>query len=217
MDIEKILLQSEFFNEISVTGRKSLAHISLVKKLLKKEILFLEGDHGHSLFLCVIGNIQLYKNSGDGKEIVIKIIKPGELFGEVVVFEQDNYPVTARALSNSTVLMIPKFQFDFLLEEPGFRNDFIGMLMIKQRYLANQIKYLSMHDVEERFFGFIKEQYGEKEQVKLQISKRDIAAVIKTTPETLSRLILRLRKENKLEWTGKVININWQVIESTSK
>jgi len=81
--------------------------------------------------------------------------------------------------------------------------------MKKQRYLANQIKYLSMHDVEERLFGFIKEQYGKKEQVQLQISKRDIAAAIKTTPETLSRLILRLKNENKLEWTGKIIKIIW--------
>ena len=206
MEKKEILRQTSLFANISAHSTNALSDICIPKTLNKKEILFLEGDKGYSLYILVSGNIQLYKPSPDGKEVVIKIIKPGEIFAEVILFEENRYPVSAVALQKSTVYMIPKHQFICLLESESFRNDFIAALMSKMRFLTGQIKYLTNHDVEERFFLFLKEHYGEKWKIKISLSKKDIAAAIGTTPETLSRLLLRLRKENKLIWEGHYIH-----------
>jgi CRP-like cAMP-binding protein len=79
------------------------------------------------------------------------------------------------------------------------------MLMRKQRYLAERIVQQQAHDVESRLLWFLKEQFGTQKTVTLSISKKDIAGAIGTTPETLSRLILKLKKRKLLTWTGRTL------------
>ena len=129
------------------------------------------------------------------------------------IFERDIYPVTALALRNSAVYEIPKRDFLRLLDEEQFRNDFIGMLTRRLRYLTDRILCLTACDVEERFAGFLREQYGIRERYALGIAKKDLAAAIGTVPETLSRLFLRLKKQGRIAWRGKELRVSprfWQ-------
>ena len=208
MDKDAILRQFGYFKGISDKSRLFLAEICLFKSYEKKELLFAEGEKGYAVYCCINGRIQLHKTTPDGKEVVIKVIKPGEMFGEVILFEAQTYPVTAIALSRSQVFVMPKHQFHCLLERSDFRNDFIAMLMRKQRYLADQIKYLTSHDVEDRLFLFLKVSYGEREKIQPSISKKDMAAAIGTTPETFSRILLRLKSEGSLSWQGQFITVD---------
>ena len=207
MERSLLIAQSPFFKSLNPAHRKQLAEICVPRSLNKRDILFAEGERGMALYLCARGAIQLYKLSPDGQEVVIKVVRPGELFAEVVLFEKDNYPVSAVALEKSLVYLLPKMQFDCLLQNAEFRSDFMKNLMGKLRYLTEQVQYLTAFDVEARLFRFLKEQYGDRTEILIQLSKKDVAAAIATTPETLSRLLLRLRKEEKLIWDGKRIVI----------
>ena len=202
-----ILAKTPLFQSLSAEHREEVADICIPRHLKKKDILFLEGDKGSALYLCLKGSIQLYKSSDDGQEVVIRMIKPGELFAEAILFEQDRYPVSATALEDSLVAMISKIQFDCLLENSHFRKDFIANLMSKLRFLTQQIQTLTSQDVETRLFGFLKEHFGQAETIKTNLSKKDVAAAIGTTPETLSRLLKKIEAENKLTWEGKTIHI----------
>ena len=216
MDIVKLLQFTDFFKDLSEKNLISLAKICIPKTVEKKQTLFTEGNEGHSIYLLVNGGIQIFKTSKDGRETVIKTIVPGEIFAEVILFEEKNYPVSARAVRKSDLLLIPRFQLLCLLVEENFRNDFIRMLMSKQRYLTQRILYLSAYDLEERFFRFIKEQYGVRDEYTIQFSKKDFAASIGTIPETLSRLIARLEKEGKITWKEKSITVRkgfWEEME----
>jgi CRP-like cAMP-binding protein len=218
MNKEEILRQIHLFENISDESRFALADICIPKTLDKKEILFLEGDKGYAVYILVNGNIQLYKSAPDGKEVVIKVVKPGELFAEAILFEESRYPVSGVALKPSRVFVVPKHQFTCLLENQTFRDEFIGNLMTKLRYLADQIRYLTNHDVEERLFLFLQEQHGPKEHIVCSLSKKDVAAAIGATPETLSRLLHRLNQEGKLNWEGSKLDIRpdvWKKPERT--
>jgi CRP/FNR family transcriptional regulator, dissimilatory nitrate respiration regulator len=204
MTIQNLLQDSALFKGLSKSAYLELERIALTKKLKKKQFLFSEGDDGHSMFICAEGNIQIFKTAEDGREIVIKVLKPGEIFAEVVLFESARYPASAMALSDSMVFLFPKHQVLCLLEREDFRSDFIRMLMRKQRYLVNKIKYLTLHDVEDRFFLFLKDQFGPATVIDPKMSKKDVATAIGTTPETLSRLLLRLKKEGKVDWQEKI-------------
>ena len=179
----------------------------LWKSFKKREMLFLEGEPGDSVFLLATGSIQLFKSTPEGKEVVIKLVKPGEIFAEVILFERERYPVSAIAVADSQVCLFPKKPFYALLDQDSFRNDFIRMLMQKQRYLVDQILNLSAADVEQRFWQFLKNHYGEKEEYSISLTKKDVAAAIGITPETLSRLILRLKIEEKLTWEGDHVRL----------
>ncbi|MEE9367475.1 MAG: Crp/Fnr family transcriptional regulator [Pontiella sp.] len=207
MNSELFINQSPFFKGLSEEHRHELAQIGNPKTIKKRDYLFHEGEQGSSMHLLVAGNLQLHKNTEDGREVVIRVVKPGEVFAEVVLFERDRYPVSARAVTTAEVLAFPREGIQRLLASERFRNDFISMLMAKQRYLTERIQELTTKDVEQRFFTFLRSQYGEKKVITTPLSKKDIAAAIGTTPESLSRLILRLHDDEIIDWKGKEIRI----------
>ena len=205
--ISQKLSQSAFFDGITAGGREALAAASRLKKLKKREYLFHEGDSGEAMFLLVQGSIQLHKSTEDGKDIVIKLLRPQEIFAEVVLFERSDYPVSALAVAASEVVVMPKRKMLELLEQPTFRSDFIAMLLRKQRHLTERIRYLSSYDLEQRFRMFLDEHYGRHEFLPCRISKKDAAAAIGSTPESLSRLLLRLKESGDLVWSKDGITV----------
>jgi len=205
---QEILSRTSLFKTISPPSLKALADICLPKTLRKKEQLFSEGDKAFFLYMLVTGGIRLFKTSPDGRDVVIKMVQPGEMFAEVILFEANRYPVSAVALKTSLVYQIPRHQFICLLEDAGFRNDFIRGLMTKLRFLADQIQYLAVHDVEDRLRMFLRQQYGQISAIVPAMSKKDMAAAISVAPETFSRLLVRLKRDNKLVWEGSRIRVS---------
>jgi CRP-like cAMP-binding protein len=197
-----ILSGAEFFRGISERSLRSLAAACIPKRVERRVLLFREGQEGDSLYILAEGSVQLYKSAEDGREVVLRTLKAGELFGEVVLFEARRYPASAVTLAPSVLLRLTRLQVDCLLADREFRVDFIAMLMRKQRYLAERILYLTTREVEDRFFDFLAEQYGRREAYDIPLAKKDVAAAIGTIPETFSRLLLRLKEEGTGSWEG---------------
>jgi CRP-like cAMP-binding protein len=198
MGILKFIEHADFFEGASKSSKEMLAEICYARQIEKKEVIFTEGDSGSAFYLLATGSVSLHKNAPTGKDIMIKIVQPGEIFAEVILFEQDFYPVTAVCVKSGILFSIQKHLFYSLLNDERFRCDFLSMLMRKQRYLTEKIRYLTMHDVDDRFFQFLHEHYGDQKKIRLSFLKKDIASAIGTTPETFSRLLTRLVKEEKI-------------------
>jgi len=216
-EVESALLGAKFFEGISAESRRALAGICRVVEHRKRGIIFHEAQSGVAVFILLEGDVQLHKVTPEGKEIVIKVIKPGELFGEVILFEKDSYPVTAVAASPARLLSIPKQGMLQLLDQGAFRHDFIAALMRKLRYLSDRIQFLSSFDVEERLRMFLREHFGEAERIECKLSKKDFAAAIGTTPESLSRSLFRLKEAGLLIWQDEVISVTadfWRSAET---
>jgi CRP-like cAMP-binding protein len=207
MDAYRILDESSSFSTLSSSSKLQLAGICIPKVLARREMLFHEGDEGSAMYLLAQGTIQLFRISEDGREVVIRLMKPGELFAEAVLFEREDYPVSAVALVPSEVFLVPTRQFHCLLDQPGFRREFIANLLAKQRYLADRVYRLAALDVEARFFSFLRDHWGEREEYEVDLSKRDVAAAIDALPETLSRMLLKLRDDGTLAWEGASLRL----------
>jgi CRP/FNR family transcriptional regulator len=202
-----LIRNAKFFAGLSEAAGKRLAELSRRRTVAKRDLLFMEGSDGTAVYLLTAGNIQLVKTNMDGKETVIKTVKEGELFAEVILFEKSKFPVTAIACTEAEVIELPRAGFLKLLNEEEFRNDFMAMLMHKQRYLAERIQQLTSMDVEARFIEFLRDHYGEKEKITPDLSKKDIASAIGATPETFSRLLQKLETRADFSWTGKIITV----------
>ena len=207
-DKDQVLARIGLFEGISEANRRALAGICLPKRVAKGETLFLEGRKGLAVYVLVAGSVQLYKSGPDGRRVVIKLVRQGEMFGEVVLFEQNTYPVSAVALKESLLYMVPRHQFLCLLEDRAFRSDFLRNLMTKLRYLADQIKYLTAHDVQQRLLAFLADQYGRSAHITVPVSKKDVAGAMGVTPETLSRVLLRMGAQGLLSWKGRVVSVS---------
>jgi CRP/FNR family transcriptional regulator len=182
-----------------------MAGICHRKTLIKRQILFQEGQPGNYCFVLGRGSIQLHKESDDGREIVIKIVQPYEVFAEVILFERSTFPVTAVALTKSEVVFVPKNELLRLLDQKAFREALFSLLMRRQRYLSNRIHELAAFDVEQRFMEFLRSHFGEESTIHCPISKKDVANAISSTPESLSRLLSRLQARGLLTWKGQTI------------
>jgi CRP/FNR family transcriptional regulator len=203
----QLIRNAKFFAGLSEAACRRLADLSRRRTIEKRDLLFMEGAEGKAVYLLTSGGIQLVKTSPDGKETVIKTVKEGELFAEVILFEKSKYPVTAVACTEAEVIELPRAGFLNLLNEEEFRNDFMAMLMQKQRYLAERIRQLTSMDVEARFIEFLRDHCGETEKITPGLSKKDIASAIGATPETFSRLLQKMETRGDFRWTGKTITV----------
>lgn len=215
MDIIKLFEKSDLFAGMS-DELKNLRTAGSIKNMSHGELLFTEGEPGNHFYLLIEGGIRLFKTSSAGQEVDIRLVRPGEIFAEVIIFEKDMYPVSAMAVMPSTVFTVNRTVFNGLLTEESFRKKFIINLMQKQRYLAERIMYMMSYDVEERFFRFLLDRYGRSDDIQIDLPKKDIAAAIGTIPETFSRLIARLKNHGAIEWEGNRLKVNpdwWEMYE----
>jgi CRP/FNR family transcriptional regulator, dissimilatory nitrate respiration regulator len=214
MNISELLKQSLLFSDLSDAAVSALVAASTVRKIESGSYVFMEGDDGAEFYLLVKGSVKIFKSTSDGKEITIKMIKPGEIFAEVILFESRIYPATALAALGSEVIAIKKKNFLDMLQNEDFNHAFIATIMRKLRYLNDRIIYLTTMDVEERFFRYLAEQFGVKEIYHVGTPKKEMASAIGTIPETFSRMLKRLKKNGKIEWEDtelKVFPEAWKI------
>ena len=216
MKADELLMKAELFSEASENARKRIAAHGRMIVVKKDLFIFNEGDEGTSFYIVSSGSVKLIKNSFDGKEVLVRLVTHFETFGEVVLFEKKEYPVTAVAVDDCELFAIQKDEFLQLLVDTDFRNEFYAMLMRRMRYLAERVLYISAFDVEERFFRFLIEKFGIMYTYTITIPKKDIASAIGTIPETMSRLILKLKQREIIEWEGNTLKIRsgyWDKIQ----
>jgi CRP/FNR family transcriptional regulator len=178
-----------------------------VRTVPRNTTLFLERQEGESLFVLVSGSVKLQRVSDEGREVVVNVVQPGEMFAEVILFEDSRYPVTAVAAEESQVIEIPRRKVHELLAEEDFRNEFLGGVMRKLRFLVDQVYVLTSCDVRERFLRFLRRRYGLRERYRLAVPKKDIAAVLGTTPETLSRTLADLQDDGYISMQGRELSV----------
>ncbi len=193
-----IIRNSELFRKCSDREMDMFISLGEIRELSHHDVLFHEGFSGDRFYILLEGSIKLIKTDSRGREAIIKFIQPGEIFAEGIIFETGPYPASAVAISRSAVFGIPCKEFCSLLESRPIREDFIMSLFSKMFYLTSRIQYLSLYDVEERLFRFLLERYGEREEYTVTLPKSDIATAIGTVPETLSRIIARLKNQGDI-------------------
>lgn len=207
MDLSTFIANTAFFNGLPASCCAAIAACTTLKKYAKNDMLFSEGKQGSTVYILASGLVRLSKMSQDGTESVVRLIQPGAMFAEVILFESPNYPVTAVALTPSELACIHRADLRRQLSDQDFRDHFIAMLFRKQRQLTQRLQELTTMNTQERFFLFIRSHYGAKSTMTIQISKKEIAAAMGVTPECFSRLIKQLKDDGSIEWDGKELRI----------
>ncbi len=180
--------------------------ISSIETVGKKEHLFFEGDRGENFYFLVSGKVKLYKISSAGKDVVVKIVNPGEIFAEITIIESQ-YPVNAVVLEKSIVLKINGKKFlDFLASNNDLNKKFMFMLLQRIKTLLSRLEIVGTESVEERVLHYIYDIASKKgKEFTLPISKGELASLLFTSPETISRTFNKLKEKGLIEVDGKKI------------
>ncbi len=180
----------------------------------KGEYIFKEGTRPFGIFCVNHGKIKLVKTGDDGKEQIIRLVKPGDPLGYRSLLSSDKYSASAVALENSGVCFVPKELFLSILQRDSVLSfEMMKLLSEDLKKAEMQITNLAQKPVRERVAEailFIKETYGFEEDGKTiaaSFSREDIANLVGTATETAIRLLSELNKEQIIKLSGKKITI----------
>lgn len=190
---------------------EALAEIGQSKHFNKGRIIFSEGDEADGFYVVVEGTVKIFKLSVEGKEHILHIFEPGEPFGEVPVFAGEHFPAHAEAIAESRLLFFPREAFINLIKQiPSLALNMLATLSARLRQFTVKIEHLSLKEVPGRladYLLYLSEQEGGADSVDLNISKQQLASLLGTIPETLSRILARMTKQGFIEMDGRHITI----------
>ena len=209
--IESLMDGHPFFGGVTPDERAALIELGRVQEAKSDTILFQHGNRYRGFYLVLEGTVQIYRMSPEGRMLVLHVIRPGESFAEVPLFEdQDDtvtsstYPATAETLEDSQLLFFPAERFlDFVDTHPRTALRMLGQMAGRLRDAVRQLDAVSLRDVQERLARHLIEQVpmtpddpDTAPTVELDIPKSVLAAELGTVPETLSRALRRLEEQN---------------------
>lgn len=209
---KKIIAESILFAGLPETELEKIAAITIPKTFSRGESIFFEGDEGNGFYMVAEGRVKIFKMSMDGKEQILHIFGPGEPFGEVPVFHGQPFPANALSLTKSSLLFFPRREFvDLVTNNPSLALNLLAMLSLRLRRFASQIESLSLKEVPGRlaaYLVYLTEEQGTSDQVKLDIPKGQLASLLGTIPETLSRIFSKMSEEGLIRVEGRIIYID---------
>ena len=192
-----VMARIPLFSGLNMAQLAQFGGIAVERAFGKNEWVFAEGDEGDGFYVVLSGSIKVFKLSADGKEHILHIFAPGQVFGEVPVFAGEHFPANAQAIVASRLFFFPRAAFVALLEKhPGLALKLLADLSLKEipARLATYLLHLA-------------ETQGRRDQVTLAISKGQLASLLGTIPETLSRMFAKLSGQNLIAVEGRTIRL----------
>jgi CRP/FNR family transcriptional regulator, dissimilatory nitrate respiration regulator len=208
---DELLANSLLFSGLPAEQLREIAQICVSKRYTKGEAIFFEGDPGIGFYMVASGKVKIFKMSFDGKEQILHIFGPGEPFGEVPVFHGSPFPANAETLAESEVLFFPRTEFVGLItSNPSLALNMLAVLAMRLRRFATQIENLTLKEVPGRlasYLDYLMEEQQRQDKVVLDIPKGQLASLLGTSSETLSRIFSKMTEEGLIRVEGKTIFI----------
>src|SRR5690606_8936506 len=203
-------------SSLKALSKEDLIHLSNCKEsfvVKKGETFFEEGNALKGVYCIKEGVCKLVKMNSQGKDTILKLAKKGELLGQRTVFSEEISNLSAVAVEDMKVCIIPKSELLYFYENNSkfsreIAKDFCSQLKEANDFAANHthktvkqrlaITLLNIKDIN----GVTEDGY-----LKLQLSREEISSMVGTATESCIRLLSEMKKEGYIELSGKKIKI----------
>jgi CRP-like cAMP-binding protein len=190
----QILKRAYIFSSLTDEELNELAKLTIERNFASSEFIFWEGDPVDWFYVLIDGQVKVLKHSTQGKEFIIAFFGPGEMFGEVAVFENKPYPASAQASAKTRVLGIRREDFlSFLASRPKTALMIISILGGRLREAQNRLRNLASEHVEQRLASTLL-MLSLKLGTTLPFTRQELADMTGTTTETTIRVMSRLKE-----------------------
>jgi CRP/FNR family transcriptional regulator len=210
------------FNGLPRQQHDKLAHIAKERSFKRGQTIFAEGDEGIGFYVLISGKVKIFKLSPEGKEQIFHVFGPGEPFGEASVFAGERFPAHAETLEESRVFFFPRASFvELLKEDPSMALNMLAILSRRLRTFASLVEDLSLKEVPGRlaaYLLFMSDEKGRADELKLDIAKNQLASLLGTIPETLSRILARMVRQGLIQLDGpRIIIVDREGLEELAQ
>jgi len=206
-----MLRASPGFNGLSDAGLQALAQVAVLREYDGGESLFRQEENAAGFFVMVSGVVTVFRAGTDGRQQILHVFEdPGEVCGEVPVFEGGTYPAAAEVSSVSRLLYLPRTEFLAITRRhPEILLEMLAVLSRRLRRFVGLIDDLSLKDVAARLAKYILVKDGETggDFVDLGMSKGMLASRLGTIAETISRTFRKMQQAGLVAVDGRIIHL----------
>lgn len=214
----QILGRSFIFSSLNDDELGELANLAIERSFLPNEFIFWDGDAPEWFYIVAEGKVKVLKYSSAGREFIIAFFGPGEIFGEVAVFENKPYPASVQAVAETKVVGIKRAHFlSFLANRPQVALRIILVLGGRLREAQSRLRDLAGERVEQRLASVLL-MLSAKRGLTLPFTRQEIADMAGTTTETAIRVMSHLKDRKIIRSVrGKVIILNEEKLRLLSE
>lgn len=214
----RILKNSSIFSSLDDNELNELASLATERSFVTDEFIFWDGDTPEWFYVVAEGKVKVLKHSSTGREFIIAFFSPGEMFGEVAVFENKPYPASAEAVAETRVVGIRREDFlSFLADRPQVALRIINVLGGRLRDAQGRLRDLAGERVEQRIAGILL-MLSSKIGLTLPFTRQELADMAGTTTETAIRVMSQLRERGIIRSSrGKVIILDKEKLRLLSE
>lgn len=214
----EILRSSSILSSLNDDELEEVAALSIERSFMPNEFLFWDGDTPEWFYIVAEGKVKVLKHSSSGKEFIIAFFGPGEMFGEVAVFENKPYPASAQAVTETKVVGIKKDDFlSFLAGRPQVALKIMSVLGERLRDAQSRLRDFAGERVEQRLASVLL-MLSAKLGSTLPFTRQEIADMAGTTTETTIRVMSILKDRSIIRSVrGKVTILDEQKLRLLSE
>jgi CRP/FNR family transcriptional regulator len=208
------------FASLSREERIEIVEIASSRSYEKGEMVYRAGDDGGTLFVLHTGRVKLFRLNANGKEQVLRLVEPGEFFGELSLFSSLPLTDNAQVLETTTMCMLQGERMKELMAKyPSIAFKVMDELSRRLEKAENRIENISLSSVTRRVAEALIELAGDGQEIMLPMTKGDLASQLGMTQESLSRKLAALQEEKLIILQGqrKITIIDRKALEEVSQ
>ena len=199
-------VQLEFLKSIPYFSDIDPSELEPIKKLVfektadRAEMVLLEGESDANLYFISSGVVKVFKTSAEGKEQILSIVRPGESFNDVPIFDGGPNPVSAQAMGPVLLYGIKKNDMEAILRNhPKIALNVIKVLASRVRHLVLLVEDLSFKHVIGRVARILLEHIGGEIGRGPRLTQQEMAAMAGTAREVVGRSLKTLEEEGAIK------------------
>jgi CRP/FNR family transcriptional regulator len=205
--IVEILKKSTIFSILPERDLKNIASLFDTLEFKNNDYIFMEGDPSDFLYIAASGKVKILKHTAAGKDVILEIKFPGELFCCSAVLDGRPFPDTAQAMESVTVLRVSRKSLLKLVDEnPDLKTEIARYSGEKLKDAHEMLKDIASEKVDKRIASLLlklSEKVGIEEaghtKIDIELTRQELADMVGTSVETCIRIISRFQKEGLLK------------------
>lgn len=198
VDIE-FLKSVPYFSGLSTDEFNSIRKSIFERTTERGEIILFEGEPAKELYFVASGAVKLFKTSAEGKEQILNIVRPGESFGDVPIFDGGPNPASAQAMVPVVLYGIRKGYLESVLREhPKVALNVISVLASQVRQSMSLVEDLSFKHVIDRVAKILLEYAGDGTGSRPRLTHQEMAAMAGTAREMIGRSLKALEADGMI-------------------
>jgi len=189
------LREIQLFSKLSDKHVAEIREHTVIRQFGKEGIVFYEGDRGEYLYVVIEGTVKLYKTSPKGTQVQINRFDAPSLVGEYACFERMPFPATCEFVTEGKMALIPYDAIYKHLSNSDFSLEIIKSLTSKVMVLSALIHKETIFSSEAK----VAKMLLENSEIFSKLKYNEVASILNLTPETLSRIFNKMKKEGIIE------------------